>query len=150
MAELTPSQRTWKAFKRNKIAVAALVFIVLCVLIAVLGYLVMPDSTPYANRMTVQLGIKKSGAEFTMLRIRKSEPVDTVGIFTKMLFGQPAFYKDIPITAYHFSKDSIFVDEYVGDEDRQIKASFSLFEVVYGQKFEEFANAEIMAGAPLA
>ena len=100
----------------------------------------MPDSTPFANRMTVQLGIKKPGAEFTMLRIRKSEPVDTVNFFTKMLFGQAAFYKDIPITGYHFSRDSIFADEYVGDEDKPIKASFSLFEVVYGQKFEEFAN----------
>ncbi|HZX58444.1 MAG TPA: ABC transporter permease [Mucilaginibacter sp.] len=140
MAELTPSQRTWKAFKRNKIAVAALAFILVSVLIAILGYLVMPDSTPFANRMTVQLGIKKPGAEFTMLRVRKSEPVDTVSIFSKMLFGQPSFYKDMPITSYHLDKDSIYVDQYVGDEDKPIKASFSLFEVVYGQKFEEFAN----------
>jgi peptide/nickel transport system permease protein len=138
LAELTPSQRTWKAFKRNKIAVAALVFILLSVLIAILGYLVMPDSTPYANRMTVQLGIKKPGAEFTMLRIRKSEPVDTVNILTKMLFGQPAFYKDIPITGHHFSKDSIYVDQYVGDEDKPIKASFSLVEAVTGKKIEDF------------
>ena len=112
----------------------ALAFILLSVFIAVLGYLVMPDSTPYANRMTIQLGIKKPGAEFTMLRIRKSEPVDTVNFFTKMLFGQPAFYKDIPITSYQFLKDSILVDEYVGDEDKPIKASFNIFEVVYGSK----------------
>ncbi len=113
-------------------------FIALSVLIAILGYLVMPDSTPYANRMTIQLGIKKPGAEFTMLRIRKSEPVDTINFFTKMLFGQPAFYKDIPSTGYHFSKDSIDVDEYVGDEDKPIKASFSLVEVVTGKKIEDF------------
>ncbi|MFI5160295.1 MAG: ABC transporter permease [Sphingobacteriales bacterium] len=140
MAELTPSQRTWKVFKRNKIAVAALAVIVLSILIAILGYLIMPDPTPFANRMTVQLGIKKPGAEFTLIRIRKSEPVDTVGIFTKMLFGQPAFYKDIPITGYHFGRDSIFVDEYVGDEDKPVKMSFSIFEVAYGQKFEDYAN----------
>jgi len=134
LAELTPSQRTWKAFRRNKIAVAALVFIALSVLIAILGYLVMPDSTPLANNMTIQLGIKKPGSEYTMLRIRKSEPVDTVNFFTKMLFGQPSFYKDIPITGYHFGKDSMYVDEYVGDEDKPAKASFSLFEVVTGKK----------------
>lgn len=134
MAELTPSQRTWKAFRRNKVAVAALVFIVLSVLIAILGYLVMPDSTPLANNMTIQLGIKKPGSGYTMLRIRKSEPVDTVNIFTKMLFGQPAFYRDIPITGYHFGKDSIYVDGYVGDEDKPAKASFNLFEVVTGKK----------------
>ena len=143
MAELTPSQRTWKAFKRNKIAVAALVFILLSVLIAILGYLVMPDSTPLANNMTIQLGIKKPGAEFTMLRIRRSEPVDTVNLITKMLFGQPAFYKDIPITGYHFFKDSIIVDEYVGDEDKPIKISLNLFEVVTGEKPTAVAKCSI-------
>ena len=144
MAKLTPSQRTWKAFKRNKIAVAALVFISLSVLIAMLGYLVMPDPTPYANRMTIQLGIKRPGAEFTMLRIRKTEPVDTVNLFKKMLFGQPAFYKDIPITGYGFHKDSIYVDQYVGDEDKPIKASFSLAEVVTGKKQGFVNNSSIL------
>jgi peptide/nickel transport system permease protein len=134
LAELTPSQRTWNAFKHNKIAVASLVFILLSVFIAMLGYLVMPDSTPFANNMTIQLGIKKPGAEFTMLRIHKSESVDTVNIFKKMLFGQPAFYKDVPITGYHFAGDSILVDEYVGDEDKPVHGSFNLFEVVTGNK----------------
>ncbi len=109
-------------------------FIGLSVLVAILGYLVMPDSTPLANRMTIQLSIKKPCSEYTMLRVRKNDPVDTVNIFTKMLFGQPSFYKDIPITGYHFAKDSIYVDEYVGDEDKPNKAAYNLFEVVYGPK----------------
>jgi len=134
LAELTPSQRTWKAFKRNKIAVAGLIFIVLSVLVALLGYLIMPDSTPLANNMTIQLSIKKPGTGFMMLRIRKSEPVDTVNIFTKMLFGQPSFYKDIPITNYHFVGDSIYVDEYIGDEDKPEKKAYNIFEVFTGQK----------------
>jgi len=140
LAELTPSQRTWKAFKRNKIAVAGLVFIVLSVLTAILGYLIMPDSTPLANNMTIQLSIKKPGAEFTMLRIRKSEPVDTVNLFKKMLFGQPAFYKDVPITGYHFIKDSIYVDGYIGGEDKPEKKVYNIFEVVTGGKITYHSN----------
>ncbi len=140
MAELTPSQRTWKAFKRNRIAVAGLIFILLSVLIALLGYLIMPDSTPLANNMTIQLSIKKPGATFTMLRLRKGEPVDTVNYFTEMLYGQPAFYKDIPITGYHFDRDSIYVDEYIGDEDKPVKASFSLVEVLTGKKLSDLVH----------
>ena len=109
-----------------------MVFIALSVLAAILGYLIMPDSTPLANNMTIQLSIKKPGATFTMLRIRKSEPVDTMNIFSKMLFGQPAFYKDVPITGYHFSKDSIYVDEYIGNEDKPERKAYSMFEVVNG------------------
>ena len=149
MAELTPSQRTWKAFKRNKIAVAGLIFILLSVLIAMLGYLIMPDSTPLANNMTIQLSIKKPGATFTMLRLRKGEPVDTVSYFTEMLYGQPAFYKDIPITGYHFDRDSIYVDEYIGDEDKPVKASFSLVEVFIGKKLSELVHSHSAFGPVL-
>ncbi|HVW13424.1 MAG TPA: ABC transporter permease [Mucilaginibacter sp.] len=145
MAELTPSQRTWKAFKRNKIAMAGLVFIVLSILTAVLGYLIMPDQTPQANNMVIQLSLKKPGSEFTMLRIRREGRIDTVGFFTKMFFGQPAFYKDIPVTAWHFSKDSIYVDEYVGDEDKPAKAAFSLIEVATGKKTAAGISSEALA-----
>ncbi|GAA3981893.1 ABC transporter permease [Mucilaginibacter dorajii] len=134
MAQLTPSQRTWNAFKRNKIALAGLLFIALTLLVAILGYLVMPDQTPRANNMIIQLSIKKPGAKFTMLRIRKSEPVDTIGFFGRMLFGQPSFYREIPITGYYFKQDSIHVNEYIGNEDKPDQKAYNIFEVVTGVK----------------
>jgi peptide/nickel transport system permease protein len=140
LAELTPSQRTWKAFKQNKIAVAGLVFIILSVAIACLGYLVMPDSTPRANDMIIQLSVKKPGATFTMLRIHKSAPVDTVDVFTKMLFGQPAFFKEVPITGYRFARDSIFVNEYIGDEDKPEEKGYSVVEVLTGKKTSDLVK----------
>jgi len=135
LTDLSPSQRTWNVFKRNKIAVAGLVFIVLLAAASILGYLVMPDSTPDANNMTIQLNIKKPGSTFMMLRLRKTEPVDTVNIFSKMLFGQPSFYRDIPITAYHYAKDSVYVDEYIGPEDKpERKAYYAPAGGHYGDK----------------
>ncbi len=134
MTDLSPSQRTWKVFKRNKIAVAGLVLIIFMLIVAILGYLIMPDQTPLANNMTIQLSIKKPGSQFTILRLRKTEPVDTVNVFTKMMFGQPSFYKEIPVTAYHFVKDSIYTDEYIGGEDKPDKKAYNIFEVVTGQK----------------
>ena len=118
LTDLSPAQRTWKVFKRNKIAVAGLLFIIFITLVAILGYLIMPDSTPDANNMTIQLSIKKPGSGFMMLRLRKTEPVDTFNIFHKMLFGQPSFYTDIPITSYRATKDSIYIETYVSAEDK--------------------------------
>ena len=126
MTDLSPSQRTWKVFKRNKIAVAGMFFIISITIIAILGYLIMPDATPMANNMTIQLSTKKPGATFLMLRLRKTEPVDTVNIFTRMLFGQPSFYRDIPITNYRFIKDSIIVDEYIGPEDKPERKAYKV------------------------
>lgn len=126
MAELTPTQRTWKIFKRNKFAVAGLLFIVLCVIIAVLGYLIMPDATPQANDQTIQLSIKKPGSTFMMLHLKKNDRVDTVSLFIKMLYGQPNFYHDIPITGYQPLKNAIQVNEYIGDEDKPEKKVYPL------------------------
>jgi len=112
---------------------AGLAYIGLTLLVAILGYLIIPDSTPDANNMTIQLSIKKPGSSYLMLRIKKPDPVDTVNIFTKMLFGQPDFYRNIPITAYYLSKDSLYADEYIGDEDKPERKAFNIFEVVSGQ-----------------
>jgi peptide/nickel transport system permease protein len=134
LADTTTSQRTWKAFKRNKLAVAGLVFIVFNIVLAFLGYLVMPDATPQANNMAIQLSIKKPGTKYMLLDIRKPGQVDTVNIITKMLFGQPSFYRDVPITGYQFLKDSVYVNEYIGDEDKPERKAYNIFEVATGIK----------------
>lgn len=134
MADLTPSQRAWKVFKRNKSAVAGLAVIVITTMVAILGYLIMPDSSPDANDMTLQLSIKQPGSSFKMLALRKPEQIDTVGIFAKMLFGQKSFYRDVPITGYSFKQDSIIVSQYIGDEDKPEKKAFNIYEVVTGKK----------------
>lgn len=105
---------------------AGLVVIAFMLIVAILGYLIMPDQTPLANNMTIQLSIKKPGSQFTILRLRKTEPVDTVNIFSKMLFGQPSFYKEIPITGYYVKGDSIYVNEYIGAEDKPEKKVYKL------------------------
>ena len=84
--------------------------------------------------MTIQLSIKKPGPNLPCW-IRKNEPVDTVNIFTEVLFGQPAFYTDVPITGYHFIRDSIFVDGYIGDEDKPEKKAYSMVEAITGKKW---------------
>lgn len=134
MTDSTPRQRIWKNFKRNKLAFAGLLFVIISVITALLGYLVTPDDTPDANNMLLQLSIKKPGATFTLLRIKKPEDVEQVNIISKMLFGQPDAYRNLPITACHFAGDSIIVDQYIGGEDKPEKKGYNIYEVVTGKK----------------
>ncbi|MGB4774968.1 MAG: ABC transporter permease [Daejeonella sp.] len=129
MDNYTPSQRTWKKFRRNKFAVSGVLIIVLMVLMGLSGYLIMPDKTTMANDMLLQLSIKKPGSKFTILKLRKTERIDTANIFEKMLFGQPSFYKKIPITSYRFKSDSIIVREYIGDDEPAEESAYALKEV---------------------
>lgn len=129
MTPANPSASAWKVFLQNKLAAAGLFFIFITTIAAVLGYLITPDSTPQANDMLVQLSLKKPGSSFIIFRIQKSEPVDTVGIMNKMLFGQPSPWRNIPITAFRFKQDSVYVREYIGDEDVAAETAYNVYNI---------------------
>lgn len=126
----TPSQRTWKRFKRNKLALSGVIIISLMLVMGLLGYLIMPDQTPMANEMMLQLSIKKPGTTFTILKFSKNERVDAVNVFEKMFFGQPSFYRKVPITSYRFQGDSLQVREYIGEEEQAEETAYSLNEII--------------------
>ncbi len=107
----------WRKFKRNKLSFAGLLFIIFITLIAVLGYLITPDSSPMANQMNLPLNIEKPGKTFTLLKIPKTPAPEKVGLITKMLYGQPSEFDDIPITEFKFSEDSLRYREYLGTEE---------------------------------
>ncbi|POY34745.1 peptide transporter [Solitalea longa] len=128
----TPWQRTKKRFLRNKLSVFGLAIILVFIFISMLGYLIMPDHAPMANRMAIQLSTKHPGSSVQFLAIRKNQQVDTVNFFTKILYGQPDFFDFVPINSYQFKGDSIVVNEYTGvNNDDKLERSFSLADVAY-------------------
>jgi len=126
-ADLPASNR--KIFLQNRLAAAGLLLIVLTSLVAVLGYLITPDDTPQANGMLVQLSLKKPGAAFTLLRIEKEGHIPTVNFLQKMLFGQPSPWRNIPITSFRFSADSIYVREYIGEEEVSAETAYNIYKI---------------------
>jgi len=124
-----PSASNWKVFLKNRLAVAGMLLIIITSLTAILGYLITPDDTPQANDMLVQLSLKKPGASFTLLRIKKQDRTDTVNILQKMLFGQPSPWRNIPITSFRFNKDSVYVREYIGDEDVAAETAYNSYKI---------------------
>lgn len=109
-----------------------LVVIVLCMLIAILGFLITPDSTPDANDQLLELSKKPPGFEVQMLLTKKNEPSHAVNIFSKMLFGEISDYRTIPIANYHFDGNDIVYQEYTGTEKRLgTIIRFNLADVVY-------------------
>ncbi|MFN0257411.1 ABC transporter permease [Pedobacter ureilyticus] len=116
MANTTQSAKVWKKFKRNTLALIGLIFIVLMVVIGVLGYLITPDQTPYANAQQLQISKEKPGSKFKFLIVQWYSNVAEVGFFEKMLYGQPAKFKSVPITSYQIVNDEVIAYEYIGEE----------------------------------
>ncbi len=126
------SKLALRKLSKDRIALVSVVFIVLLAIISILGYLITPDPTPFANQQFLELTTKKPGFKVQMLSVCKNEPEEKTGFFKKMLFGEKSNYQSIPIVKYYFQDDKIFVEEYTGmtPNDGEIK-SFSFADVVY-------------------
>jgi peptide/nickel transport system permease protein len=122
----------WQRLKKNKLAMFGLIVIFLCMLMAILGFLITPDSTPDANDQLLELSKKPPGFKVTMLQKRKNEPAHHVNFLSKMVFGEISDYRSIPLVDYHFDGNDIVIREYTGDEKRQgTDIKFNLADVVY-------------------
>ena len=110
------SRETWRKLSGNKLAFAAILYIALSSIVAVLGYLVTPDSTPMANRQFVELGAKKPGFSVKMFRIQKEELVSKEGLLHMMLYGIRDDYQYIPIQDYSYNKGILTIKSYTGED----------------------------------
>lgn len=126
------SRQTWRRFKKNGLAMTGLVIIVLASLISILGYVITPDSTPYANDQKPELLIKEPGFRIDMLLMRKNEGARSENIFTKMFIGENSQYTSIPIYSYKFEGPNIVIEEYTGNTPNEGPiAPYNLADVVY-------------------
>ena len=110
--------------KKNKLALGGVVFILILMLMGILGYLITPDQTPMANTMHLQLSNKKPGRTFQFLIISTNPSIRKVNFLEKMISGQEADFKSIPITSYRVSAGRIFVKEYIGDDEQAEESSY--------------------------
>ena len=134
----SPSYYVWKRLKRNKLAVMGMIIIGLSIVTAILGYLIMPDSTPDANEMSLALTTHKPGFSITMLLEKKNEEPHSTHIFRKMLFGEEAHYSFIPINSYRFEGNQLVIEEYAGHENRKgAITKYSIADVAYSMNLTD-------------
>ncbi|MFC4213295.1 ABC transporter permease [Pedobacter lithocola] len=127
--DISPSKKVWLKFKRNKLALGGLIFILLLMLIGILGYLIMPDNSPNANVMHLQLTNKKPGQSFQFLIVSRNTKVKKVNFFQKMLYGQEPDFKSIPITSYQIVNKTVLVREYIGEDEKAEETKYDLREL---------------------
>ena len=103
------TELTWQRFKKEWEGVVSLGFILLVTLVAILGYLITPDSTPYCNHQQLEIALQGPGFKVDVLQVRPDMEVPRVRVLHKMLFGQPAQYRTVPVSECRLSDDSVHV-----------------------------------------
>ncbi len=121
-----------KRFLKNKLSLCSLIVIALFALIAILGYLITPDQTPFSNEQYLELTTKKPGFNIQMLRVKKNEKEESTNFFYKMLYGKKSSFLGIPVYRYTFDKGYIKAEVYTGTtpNDGEIK-KINLANVVF-------------------
>lgn len=130
--ELSPAARSWRKFKRNGLAMAGLLFIVFACCISILGYLITPDHSPYANEQKPELHVLSPGSQAQFLLVQRNSPVPEVSTFERMLFGSLDQHLSYSAYNYTFTAGDILIEEYTGNVPNDGEVSkFSLADVVY-------------------
>ena len=103
----------WRRFRRNPLSVASLVVIVLFALVAILGYLITPDHTPYCNQQYLELATLKPFSKASFLITDETD--SHTSFLHRMTSGEPLPYTATPIKEYRYARDSIFAVPYNGE-----------------------------------
>ena len=110
----------WRRLRRNPLAVASMAVIGLFALVALLGYLVTPDPTPYCNQQYVELATLKPGSKATFLYIDPTGEKPAPPL-KRMTQGEPLHCTAIPIKTYksfgdnRSTGDSTYVEPVAGE-----------------------------------
>ena len=126
------SSITWKRLRKNKLAMGFLIFVLIVSLVAIFGYLIVPDSTPYANNQHIEIAAKKPGFTIDLIKIKKNIKEQQQSVFRKMFFGEKNDYDEIPLYSWSFSGSHLLMEAYTGDQpnDGEIK-KFHIVDIVY-------------------
>lgn len=121
-SSINPDKVVWLKLRKNPLAIVAMCIIGVFIAIAILGYWITPDKTPFANEQHLEIAVKKPGFKVNFLHIYDKEPIKQ-NIFKTMIFGKPSSTTNIPIHAYQQTDKGLQYEVYTGDNpnDGEIK-----------------------------
>ena len=143
------SAMMWYRLRKNNSALFGMIVIGISIVIAILGYLITPDSSPNGNTQFPELNIKKPGFTMQFLKVRKNEGSNKVNLFTKIQNGETNDYRFVPLYDYYFEGNDIIVEQYTGaTPNHGPEIRFNLADVIYpidnGKPFRSYPNRGLM------
>jgi peptide/nickel transport system permease protein len=103
-----------------------LIVIVLAIFTALFGYWLAPDSSPYANRIILEIGGQKPGFQQNFVLVKKALRPKSTGLLEQLVNGRPDQFDYVPITSWQQAGDSLIVQKYI-DEDLTERTGLPLF-----------------------
>jgi len=131
------NQLAWERFKKNKLSLTGLILIVVALVVAILGYLITPDKTAFANHQILEISTKKPGFDCLMLKVQKNEKFTKTGMLKVMIFGKKNNHFFIPINDYYFEEEKLIVEIFNDIEGEEpIYKEYNPIEIIASIKYK--------------
>jgi peptide/nickel transport system permease protein len=115
---------TWRRLRKNRGALVGLVLICVAVFIALFGYFLAPDPSPFSNRIILEIGGEKPGFSKSFLLVKKTTLPAETDFLERLVGGRSDIVDYLPIENWQQSGDSIIVQKTI-DEGLTERLSFS-------------------------
>jgi peptide/nickel transport system permease protein len=125
--QITEAHSVWSKFVSNKLALTGLVVIALVSVIAILGYLITPDDSKFANRQCLEIATRKPGFRAVFLKIPLPIHKKENSIFSNMISGKQLEYQYLPIDSFYFTNSKLVVYRYSDNTGNKVIQEIPLF-----------------------
>lgn len=134
----------WKKYFNNPLAGLGLIFVTITAIIALLGYCITPDKTPFANQQFIELTALPPGSEVTFLAVpEKISDLKATSCFKTMLAGRPNDFKYFPIRSYYI-RDTFLQVEPLGIIPPQYRGTITPGMLSLGKTYDTASFASIV------
>ncbi|MBP5516065.1 MAG: ABC transporter permease [Bacteroidales bacterium] len=110
----SPGTLFWQRLRRNRMAMASMVVIAIFAVVALLGYLITPDHTPYCNQQYLELASQKPFSHATFVYVDDGMPHENRGLVKTLAKGKPLDATAIPVYSHRTIGDSIEIETFTG------------------------------------
>lgn len=93
----SPLKRVYRKLWKNKLAMFGAVLILFTLLISILSYFIMPDDSPNANEMHLEISTLPPGSTVEFGVYKKSNVVDEPSIIEYWMYGKEPQYNFVPL-----------------------------------------------------
>lgn len=102
----------WQRLRRDRLAMSGIFIIAIAIVVAILGYLITPDSTPDADTHVDEIGIRHPGFSCKLIALRKNTEGSNDNFLSEMIFGKKSVYEYHAFKNYWFEGNDVVWEEY--------------------------------------
>lgn len=126
----SPGRKAFQRLLKDPLAVVSGSIILLATLVAILGYLIVPDNTPMANQQYLELATRSPGTTFNVLKVMRNKAPENTGWIKTMFAGNPGNYRSIPFDHLSWTDDSVILIP-AGSRSGELPVFYSLADIVF-------------------